>query len=185
MAPGARDHWHRPGIGRCIAASQHPTGETRRRPAWLIRYRQSGRSSHRHRQSFLCLPQHHEPGSRDRLGAYLRLFRSHNNGDNSDRCEPSINTGSSGGPLIDLKNGEVIGINTAIATQNFAGIALALPIDGIKRILPDLLAGKTPKHAWLPIHGTSITPLLAAQCSLPVDYGVIVYRHSARLKTQQ
>ena len=87
----------------------------------------------------------------------------------------SINTGSSGGPLIDLKNGEVIGINTAIATQNFAGIALALPIDGVKRILPDLLAGKTPKHAWLPIHGTSITPLLAAQCSLPVDYGVIVF----------
>ena len=87
----------------------------------------------------------------------------------------SINTGSSGGPLIDLKNGEVIGINTAIATQNFAGIALALPIDLIKRILPDLLAGKTPKHAWLPIHGASITPQLANQCNLPVDYGVIVY----------
>ena len=91
------------------------------------------------------------------------------------QSDAAINRGSSGGPLIDLKNGEVIGINTAIATQNFAGIALALPIDLIKRILPDLLAGKTPKHAWLPIYGASITPHIAAQCNLPVDYGVIVY----------
>ncbi len=91
------------------------------------------------------------------------------------QSDAAINRGSSGGPLIDLKNGEVIGITTAIATQNFAGIALALPIDLIKRILPDLLAGKTPTHAWLPIHGTSITPHIAAQCNLPVDYGVIVF----------
>ena len=91
------------------------------------------------------------------------------------QSDAAINRGSSGGPLIDLKSGEVIGITTAIATQNFAGIALALPIDLIKRILPDLLAGKTPKHAWLPIHGASITPQLANQCNLPVDYGVIVY----------
>ena len=74
------------------------------------------------------------------------------------QSDAAINRGSSGGPLIDLKSGEVIGITTAIATQNFAGIALALPIDLIKRILPDLLAGKTPTHAWLPIHGASITP---------------------------
>ena len=89
--------------------------------------------------------------------------------------DAAINRGSSGGPLIDLRQGEVIGINTAIQSSNFAGIALALPIDRVKAILPDLSAGRTPKHAWLPIHGASITPQLAAQCNLPVDYGVIVY----------
>lgn len=87
----------------------------------------------------------------------------------------AINRGSSGGPLIDVAKGEVVGINTAIRGNTFAGIALALPIDRIKRILPDLLAGETPKHAWLPVYGASITPQLAAQCSLPVDFGVIVY----------
>ena len=86
----------------------------------------------------------------------------------------SINTGSSGGPLLDLE-GKVVGINTAIQSRNFVGIALALPIDRVKAILPELRAGKTPKHAWLPIYGTSITPQLADKCHLPVDYGVIVY----------
>ena len=79
--------------------------------------------------------------------------------------DAAINRGSSGGPLIDLRQGEVIGINTAIQSSEFVGIALALPIDRIKAILPDLRAGITPKHAWLPIYGASITPQLAAQCS--------------------
>ncbi len=91
------------------------------------------------------------------------------------QSDAAINRGSSGGPLIDVKSGVVVGINTAIQSQNFAGIGLALPIDRIKRILPDLLAGRTPTHAWLPIHGASITPQLAAQCNLPVEYGVIVF----------
>ena len=89
--------------------------------------------------------------------------------------DAAINRGSSGGPLIDVRSGEVVGINTAIQSNNFAGIALALPIDRIKAILPELRAGKTPAHAWLPIHGSSITPHLAAQCGLPVNEGVIVY----------
>lgn len=91
------------------------------------------------------------------------------------QSDAAINRGSSGGPLIDLRKGEVVGINTAIKSSTFAGIALALPIDRVKAILPDLRAGKTPAHAWLPIHGTSITPQIAAQCNLPVDYGVIIY----------
>ncbi len=90
------------------------------------------------------------------------------------QSDAAINPGSSGGPLLDLE-GNVIGINTAIQSRSFVGIAFALPIDRVKAILPDLLAGKTPTHAWLPIHGASITPQLANQCSLPVDYGVLVY----------
>jgi S1-C subfamily serine protease len=91
------------------------------------------------------------------------------------QSDAAINQGSSGGPLIDLEKGEVVGINTAIQSSSFVGIAFALPIDRVKAILPDLRAGKTPTHAWLPIHGASITPHLATRCNLPVDYGVIVY----------
>ena len=91
------------------------------------------------------------------------------------QSDAAINQGSSGGPLIDLRQGEVVGINTAIQSRTFAGIGLALPIDRIKRILPNLLAGITPKHAWLPIYGSTITPQMGEQCNLPVDNGVIVY----------
>lgn len=48
-----------------------------------------------------------------------------------------INPGNSGGPLINI-NGELIGINTAIARQA-QGIGFAIPIDFVKRVLPDLL----------------------------------------------
>lgn len=49
-----------------------------------------------------------------------------------------INPGNSGGPLINI-NGELIGINTAIARQA-QGIGFSIPIDTVKRVLPDLIA---------------------------------------------
>lgn len=48
-----------------------------------------------------------------------------------------INPGNSGGPLINI-NGELIGINTAIARQA-QGIGFAIPIDTAKRVLRDLI----------------------------------------------
>jgi len=47
-----------------------------------------------------------------------------------------INPGNSGGPLINLE-GKVIGINTAIARQA-QGIGFSIPVDVIRRVLPDL-----------------------------------------------
>ena len=59
-----------------------------------------------------------------------------------------INPGNSGGPLINI-NGELIGINTAIARQA-QGIGFAIPIDSVKRVLPDLLDRGELRH---PYHG--------------------------------
>src|SRR5262249_45253303 len=52
------------------------------------------------------------------------------------QTDAAINPGSSGGPLIDL-NGEVIGINTAIASHNGSksGVAFSIPINLVKRVM--------------------------------------------------
>lgn len=60
------------------------------------------------------------------------------------QTDASINHGNSGGPLCDI-NGDVIGMNTAISTPNDGsiGIGFAIPVNFIKRSIPDLrLAGR-------------------------------------------
>ena len=69
------------------------------------------------------------------------------------QTDASINPGNSGGPLLDM-SGRLIGINSAILSQSgdSAGIGFAVPINQIKRVLPELIAtGKVlrPKLGWL------------------------------------
>ncbi len=60
-----------------------------------------------------------------------------------------INPGNSGGPLINI-NGELIGINTAIATQA-QGIGFSIPIGVAKRVLADLIEFGRVRRAFLGI----------------------------------
>jgi serine protease Do len=59
------------------------------------------------------------------------------------QTDASMNAGSSGGPLLNVR-GEVVGINAAIVTDEIgagSGIGFAVPINDVKALLPQLRAG--------------------------------------------
>jgi S1-C subfamily serine protease len=66
------------------------------------------------------------------------------------QTDAAINPGSSGGPLVDLR-GEVIGINTAIASQsgNSSGVAFSIPINLARRVARELLDKGTVSRGYL------------------------------------
>ncbi|NIZ18562.1 trypsin-like peptidase domain-containing protein [Entomospira culicis] len=68
------------------------------------------------------------------------------------QSDASINQGNSGGPLVNMR-GEVVGINTWIATQNGGsiGLSFSVPINNAKEVLPYLKKGKTPEYGWVGI----------------------------------
>lgn len=66
------------------------------------------------------------------------------------QTDAAINPGNSGGALVN-KNGELIGINTAISspTGSYTGYAFAVPIDIAKKIVNDLIKfGIVQKALW-------------------------------------
>jgi serine protease Do len=71
------------------------------------------------------------------------------------QTDAAINPGNSGGPLVDL-NGDVIGINVAIASPGMVagnvGIGFAIPADTAKHVLPQLIKTHKVARGWLGIN---------------------------------
>src|SRR5690606_18908243 len=92
------------------------------------------------------------------------------------QTDAAINRGNSGGPLLD-SSGRVIGINSAIfsPTGTSAGVGFAVPIDTVRRLLPDLLELGRYRHPWLGIrYAYALTPSRAEILNLPVDQGLLL-----------
>jgi S1-C subfamily serine protease len=92
------------------------------------------------------------------------------------QTDAAINRGNSGGPLLDSA-GRVIGINTAIFSPSGTnvGVGFAVPVDTIRRVLPDLLTLGRYRHPWLGIrYAYPLSPGLADILDLPVERGLLL-----------
>jgi S1-C subfamily serine protease len=66
------------------------------------------------------------------------------------QTDAAINPGSSGGPLVNL-NGEIVGVNTAIASHSGSnsGVAFSIPINLVKRVMKQLLEKGSVSRGYL------------------------------------
>ena len=99
------------------------------------------------------------------------------NFENFIQHDAAINPGNSGGGLFNL-NGELIGINTAIATDGFsksnAGVGFAIPINQAKRVVDDLINYGKVSRGWLGVQIRDIDDSLQKALKLESKNGVFV-----------
>jgi len=96
------------------------------------------------------------------------------------QTDAAINPGNSGGPLLDLE-GRVIGVNSQIISPSraSAGIGFAVPVNTVKRVVPQLIAQGRYAHPWLGVQPLGLTPERAqafreAGMDVPVDEGLLM-----------
>ncbi len=91
--------------------------------------------------------------------------------------DAAINPGNSGGPLFDLA-GRVIGVNTLGIPQSGAvpvqGLFFAIPSNHVARVVGELIEFGQVSYPFIGVTYRQISPDLAAQNDLPVDYGAYV-----------
>jgi 2-alkenal reductase len=99
--------------------------------------------------------------------------------DDMIQTDAAINHGNSGGPLLNL-GGEVIGVNTAIASRDpnsgdvAQGIGFAIPSDRARDIAQQILTNGNVSHPYLGIQYQNINTQLQAAKSLSADHGALV-----------
>jgi serine protease Do len=92
------------------------------------------------------------------------------------QTDAAINPGSSGGPLVDM-NGAVIGVNTAIASNNGnnSGVSFSIPSNLVSRVARQLLERGTVARGYLGLQlAPSLEPAAALRLGLDRVWGALV-----------
>ncbi len=88
------------------------------------------------------------------------------------QTDAAINPGNSGGPLLNLR-GEVVGINTAIAS-GAENIGFAIPVNKVKRVLGDVEKHGRVIYPFLGVRYVTVTPEFAKENNLARDRGAYI-----------
>jgi S1-C subfamily serine protease len=92
--------------------------------------------------------------------------------DNLIQTDAAINEGNSGGPLVNL-NGQVIGMNTALASDA-QNIGFAIPIDDLKGLISQVLKTGNFSRPYLGVRYVQLTPQVAKQYGVNETSGAYV-----------
>jgi S1-C subfamily serine protease len=111
------------------------------------------------------------------ISGLQRPIRARNNRpiDAAIQTDASINTGNSGGPLLD-KYGKMIGINSQILTPSggSVGVGFAVPVNTAKRIVPQLIQFGEVKRPRIGGDLLSVEKLAEQGVKLPVASGLLL-----------
>jgi S1-C subfamily serine protease len=93
------------------------------------------------------------------------------------QTDAAVNPGNSGGALVNLR-GELIGVNTAIATSSgtYQGYSFAIPVSLVRKVMDDLLEFGMVQRGMLGIQIRDVNAQVAEELNLPTSQGVLVYR---------
>jgi serine protease Do len=92
------------------------------------------------------------------------------------QTDASINRGNSGGPLVNIK-GEVVGLNTAIATAGAPGnigIGFSIPINMAREVMDQLIKKGRVVRGWLGIQLQEVDGDIAEKYGLEEPSGVLI-----------
>jgi serine protease DegQ len=111
-------------------------------------------------------------------GIVSALGRSHlgiNTFENFIQTDAAINPGNSGGALVD-SNGNLVGINTAIYSQNGGsmGIGFAIPVSLARNVMEQIIRTGNVTRGWIGVEVQEITPELAEAFRMPTTDGALI-----------
>ena len=92
------------------------------------------------------------------------------------QTDAAVNPGNSGGALVNIQ-GELIGINTAIASNNgaYQGYAFAIPVNVVKKVVSDIIEYGTVQRAYLGVSIRDIDAEFAKESNLKTLNGIFVH----------
>ena len=92
------------------------------------------------------------------------------------QTDAAINPGNSGGALVNLQ-GDLIGINTAIATESgsYEGYGFAVPVNLVERVAQDLISYGEVKRGYLGVEIRAVDAASAGQLGLERIAGVMIH----------
>jgi len=91
------------------------------------------------------------------------------------QTDAAVNPGNSGGALVDV-NGDLVGINTAIATRTgyYQGYSFAVPVNIVEKVVNDLVNFGSIQRAYLGVEIRDLDSKLADELGLNFSQGVYV-----------